>query len=336
MVDGSLNRLLSASRLQDRRSALDEERGEIVCVLAPLHSVQDLPIESCDRLQGVDERDLTDTLFERLEIGSLRPEKRHHLGGEGHDPIQRNMNVVAYSNPPEVERLGSDFEVDENSHISITAGDRKYMCIRVNIRLIYSPINTRIESISPSRVRPCPYYVTRPSVLPVYDHHLGFISPRDMSDGTMRPRPRLPPSVSRLRPQFKLADSAQQLVGGFLLAGPFVVTAEVWELAGTMSWLQTLLTVSLVGLIGYAALYRADTKRDPDSERQLAGVPLRFISLMLVAFGSVTILALVFNAPNTFLVGAASTRELAAVTFNAISVGSVFSVVGAATADSVF
>ena len=157
-----------------------------------------------------------------------------------------------------------------------------------------------------------------------------------MADGTMRPRPRLPPSVSRLRPQFKLADSAQQMVGGFLLAGPFVVTAEVWELAGTMSPLQTGLTVLLVGLIGYAALYRADTKRDPDSERQLAGVPLRFISLMLVAFGSVTILALVFNAPNTFLVGAASTRELAAVTFNAISVGSVFSVVGAATADSVF
>jgi len=126
------------------------------------------------------------------------------------------------------------------------------------------------------------------------------------------------------------------MVGGFLLAGPFVVTAEVWELAGTMSALQTVLTVSLVGLIGYAALYRADTKRDPDSEQQLAGVPLRFISLMLVAFGSVTVLALVFNAPNTFLAGAASTRELVAITFNAISVGSVFSVVGAATADSVF
>ena len=153
----------------------------------------------------------------------------------------------------------------------------------------------------------------------------------------MRPRPRLRLGTGRLRPQFRLTDSAQQLVGGFLLAGPFVVTEEVWVLAGSMSDLQGALTVALVGLIGYAALYRADTKRDPDSEQQVAGVPIRFISLMLVSFGSVAILALVFDAPATFLgENGLSTLVLVETTFKAISVGSVFSVVGAATADSVF
>ena len=148
----------------------------------------------------------------------------------------------------------------------------------------------------------------------------------------MRPRPRM----KIRRPTFRLADSAQQIVGGFLLAGPFVVTEEVWVLAGSMSDLQGALTVSIVGLIGYAALYQADTKRDPDSELQVAGIPIRFISLMIVSFGSVAILALVFDAPATFLgENGLSRLELVETTFKAISVGSVFSVVGAATADSV-
>ncbi|MFD1640387.1 DUF2391 domain-containing protein [Halohasta litorea] len=147
----------------------------------------------------------------------------------------------------------------------------------------------------------------------------------------MQPRPRL-----RLRrPTFRVADSAQQIVGGFLLAGPFVVTEEVWTLAGSMSDLQGVLTVTIVGLIGYAALYQADTKRDPDSEQQVVGIPIRFISLMVVSFGSVAILALVFDAPATFLGDELSTLVLVETTFKAISVGSVFSVVGAATADSV-
>jgi len=99
----------------------------------------------------------------------------------------------------------------------------------------------------------------------------------------MRPRHVLP-SGTQLRRQFRLADSAQQLVGGFLLAGPFVVTEEVWTLAASMSHLQAALNVLLVSLIGYGTLYQADTKRDPDDEQQVVGVPIRFISLMIVAF----------------------------------------------------
>lgn len=143
------------------------------------------------------------------------------------------------------------------------------------------------------------------------------------------------PRVRRPR-TFRVADSAQQTVGGFLLAGPFVVTEEVWLLATNMSLFQALLTIGIVCGIGYATLYKADTNRDPDTEQRIGKIPIRFLSLLTVAFGSVTILALLFDAPDTFLDSVDSTFEMALITFKAISVGSVFSVVGAATADSVF
>jgi uncharacterized membrane protein len=143
------------------------------------------------------------------------------------------------------------------------------------------------------------------------------------------------------RRRFASADTAQQLVGGFLLAGPFVVTEEVWVLAASMSLWHALVVVAVVFSIGYGALYKADDDRDPDREAEVGGIPLRFISLMGVAFGSVTILAFAFTAPQTFLVDNAildaPTRfEVALTTGKAVAIGAIFSVVGAATADSVF
>jgi uncharacterized membrane protein len=140
--------------------------------------------------------------------------------------------------------------------------------------------------------------------------------------------------LRRPKPNFRLADSAQQIVGGFLLAGPFVVTEEVWVLAENMSVLQSLATIAIVFGIGYAALYKA-ADRDPDDEFDVGGIPARFASLMFVSYGAVLILALAFGAPDTFLDGL-SRVEMAVVTLKAIGVGAVFSVVGAATADSVF
>jgi uncharacterized membrane protein len=146
--------------------------------------------------------------------------------------------------------------------------------------------------------------------------------------------------VGRQR-RFKLADTAQQVVGGFLLAGPFVVTDEVWALAVGMEWYQALLTVAIVLAIGYGTLYKADDERDPDREVEVGGIPLRFISLILVSYLSVLILALSFDAPATLIPNhmdpAAITLEVEVfVTLKAMSIGAVFSVIGAATADSVF
>jgi uncharacterized membrane protein len=128
---------------------------------------------------------------------------------------------------------------------------------------------------------------------------------------------------------FQPADVAQQLVGGFLLAGPFVVTEEVWVLASHMSTFQWVAVVGMVFAIGWGALYQADSGRDADDETEVAGIPSRFLTLMLVSFGSVLVLALSFAAPETF----EATRYQ---TVKAVSIGAVFAVVGAATADSVF
>ena len=136
--------------------------------------------------------------------------------------------------------------------------------------------------------------------------------------------------------RFKLADTAQQIVGGFLLAGPFVVTEEVWTLAVHMSWWQTLFTVLLVFGIGYGTLYKAED-RDPDREVDVGGIPVRFVSLILVSYASVVLLAIAFDAPQTFVGGQAQNAvEMAGITLKAVSVGAVFSVIGAATADSLF
>ncbi|UPM42121.1 DUF2391 family protein [Halocatena salina] len=136
-------------------------------------------------------------------------------------------------------------------------------------------------------------------------------------------------------PRFKAADTAQQLIGGFLLAGPFVVTEEVWLLAHSMSWIQGLLTAVIVGTIGYIALYGAATERDPERESDVGGVPLRFVSLMLVSFGSVLVLALLFDAPSVFL-DHIPPEQRVPTTAKALCLGAMFSVVGAATADTVF
>ena len=122
---------------------------------------------------------------------------------------------------------------------------------------------------------------------------------------------------------------AQQVVGGMLLAGPFVVTEEVWTLAAGMATWHVLLTVAIVFGIGYGTLYEADASRDPEDEAEVGGVPLRFVSLILVSYSSVGILVVALDAPATFDASLGATLK-------AVSIGSVFSVIGAATADSLF
>jgi len=139
--------------------------------------------------------------------------------------------------------------------------------------------------------------------------------------------------------RYRVADTAQQVVGGFLLAGPFVVTEEVWLLAHRMQWYHVLTTIVVVFSIGYGALYEADDDRDPDREADVAGVPIRFVSLMAVAYGAVLVLALAVTAPTTFATQldlGTETGVVATLTAKAVCVGAIFSVVGAATADSVF
>ncbi|MDH5018757.1 DUF2391 family protein [Halobacterium rubrum] len=143
--------------------------------------------------------------------------------------------------------------------------------------------------------------------------------------------------MARGRKRYAYADTAQQIVGGFVLAGPFVVTEEVWLLASRMHWYHAAVTVLMVAVIGYGALYKTDDGRDPDREAEVVGVPVRFVSLMVVSFGSVLVLSLALTAPTTFagqLELGAGMGVIAPLTAKAVSVGAIFSVVGAATADS--
>lgn len=104
-------------------------------------------------------------------------------------------------------------------------------------------------------------------------------------------------------------------------------------LASGMNLLQAVLTAEIVAAIGYATLYRADTGRDPEAEQEIIGIPVRFLSLMVVAFGSVLLLAIRFDASDTFLAQRGVTgTDRWLTTAKAVSVGAV----GAATADGVF
>lgn len=119
------------------------------------------------------------------------------------------------------------------------------------------------------------------------------------------------------------------MVGGFLLAGPFVVEGGVWEMAKTMNNYQSGLLVLMVLTIGYSALYKADKDRVVSQEVKLLGIPVRFISLIAVSYSAVVILTLVLSGPATNTANLIETLRL-------VSIATVFSVIGAATADSVF
>ena len=129
--------------------------------------------------------------------------------------------------------------------------------------------------------------------------------------------------------RFSVSDTAQQMIGGFLLAGPFVVTEEVWRLAENMSFYHSLFTVLIVVVIGYGALYEADVGRDLNKEMDVAGVPIRLVSLVLVSYFSVAVLVFVLNAHQTFGVTNFTVLKV-------IGIASIFSEIGAATADTIF
>lgn len=131
------------------------------------------------------------------------------------------------------------------------------------------------------------------------------------------------------RHRFAFADTLQQVVGGVLLSGPFVVTEEVWELARNMTPYHAAAEVLIVIVIGYAALYKAESQRDPESEPELAGIPIRYVSLIAVSYLSVVLLIYLFAAARTFEAGPVTTAKV-------VTTGAIFSMVGAATADSLF
>lgn len=107
-------------------------------------------------------------------------------------------------------------------------------------------------------------------------------------------------------------------------------------MAAAMTGMHVCLTVAIVAAIGYSALYAADDSRKADFEEEVVGIPFRFISLMLVTYSSVILPSLIIGAPATLGGVPFFTFEWAVLTLKAGSIAAIFSVVGAATADSIF
>jgi uncharacterized membrane protein len=138
-----------------------------------------------------------------------------------------------------------------------------------------------------------------------------------------------------IRGKFDLDDIAQQIVGGLLVGGPFIVTEEVWGIASEMSILNVIITFFIVVVTGYTILYVA-VLRDPEVEASVGGiVPLRFVSLILVSYVSSMIVALATGTPS-FFARSTETVDIIWLTFKASTTVSIFTVIGAGTVDSVF
>lgn len=106
------------------------------------------------------------------------------------------------------------------------------------------------------------------------------------------------------------------------------MTEEVWALAASMNVFQTLVTVFMVLAVGHGTLYRAED-HEADAEPSVLGIPVRFLTLIAISYSAVALLALVFDAPETF-------EASLPTTVKALCVGAVFSVIGAASADGLF
>jgi uncharacterized membrane protein len=80
-------------------------------------------------------------------------------------------------------------------------------------------------------------------------------------------------------------------------------------------------------LLGHGVLYTAKKSRDWEKERQSFGVTWRYISLMTVAFGTIFLMIFITSAGETFSAGLWQSVKV-------VSIISIFSVIGAATTDS--
>lgn len=126
---------------------------------------------------------------------------------------------------------------------------------------------------------------------------------------------------------FGADDFFQQVTGSAILTAPFLFTQEVWTMAAATSTVQALLSVIVTLFLGHGILYVAKRDRDWESERQFLGVTVRYISLMLVSFGTVMFLLSITAAEEVF-------SDSLMHTFKLLSMISIFSVIGAATADN--
>lgn len=122
-------------------------------------------------------------------------------------------------------------------------------------------------------------------------------------------------------------DFFQQLIGSAILTAPFLFTEEIWRIAQNTSLTQSIFSVVLTLFLGHGILYIAKHEREFEREREIAGIRLRYISLMTVSFGTILIMLSITATSQTLGNGIMNT-------FKVVSLTSIFAVIGAATADN--
>ena len=135
--------------------------------------------------------------------------------------------------------------------------------------------------------------------------------------------------MARTKPnRFRLADLAQQFIGALVIGSGFILPPDVWLVSEQMSPIQVLLTLVLIPGIAYLGLYSADQAHDVERERQVGGVPLRLVSLFVVAGLTATAVVVFFREPAFY-------KATLGTTLKAIIVTSLFTTISATVADSV-
>lgn len=122
-------------------------------------------------------------------------------------------------------------------------------------------------------------------------------------------------------------DFFQQLIGSAILTAPFLFTEEIWQIADNTSLTQSAFSITLTLLLGHGILYIEKHEREFENEREILGIRLRYISLMIVSFGTILLLMSITATGQTLGNGPLNA-------FKAVSLISIFAVIGAATADN--
>jgi len=131
--------------------------------------------------------------------------------------------------------------------------------------------------------------------------------------------------VKSLPEKFEFDDLAQQIVGATILSAPFVVTEEVWKLAGNLQVWQVVAIV-LITIIFDVLLFFYTKFQRVRKQKMLNFVPLRILSLLIVTYTISAVMLSIFGVIGGQVTTAAWSVKLV------VLVG-LFANIGAGTAD---
>jgi len=121
-----------------------------------------------------------------------------------------------------------------------------------------------------------------------------------------------------------LDDIFQQFVGAVGFVFPLIFTDEIWKLAESISVGRAAFLIFLTLLIGYIFIGRS--KLGNLAQQNLIGIPIRLITVSLIAYGSTFIIIYIYGLQSYYHLNAE-------MYFKALAIFGNFSVIGAIAVD---